>query len=126
MKWVTRERAKVDRIACPWLIKRFIDPGAEFLFVPSEEVLEVAEREGAMPFDISGVELGHHGERCSFDAFVKKYSLTRLVWWEEHPTVPAAIQRETSIKRWKRNWKIDLINKNNPKWLDLYEIGDLP
>ena len=59
-------------------------------------------------------------------AFVKKYGLTRCVWWEEHETVVAAIQRETSIKRWKRDWKIDLVNKTNPKWLDLYENGGMP
>jgi hypothetical protein len=75
MKWVTREKARVDRIACPWLITRFIDPEATFLFVPSGQVLTVAEREGAIPYDIPGVELGHHGERCSFDAFVDKYHL---------------------------------------------------
>jgi hypothetical protein len=77
MKWVTRERVKVDRVACPWLIKKFIDPQAEFLFVPAEKVIEVAEREGAVPFDVTGVELGHHGKECSFDALVKKYQLDR-------------------------------------------------
>ena len=77
MKWITREHAKVDRIACPWLIRRFIDPKAEFLFVPADRVMDVAKREGATPFDVSGVELGHEGkERVSFDAFVKKYKLT--------------------------------------------------
>jgi hypothetical protein len=75
MKWVTRERVKVDRVACPWLIKKFIDPGAEFLFVPAEKVMEVAERERAIPFDVPGVEFGHHGKECSFDALVKKYQL---------------------------------------------------
>lgn len=75
MKWVTRERARVDRIACPWLISRFIDPEATFLFVPKDDVLRVAAREGATPFDIPGVELGHHGDRCSFDAFLEKYNL---------------------------------------------------
>ncbi|MBI2525385.1 MAG: chromate resistance protein [Candidatus Rokubacteria bacterium] len=75
MKWVTRARARVDRIACPWLIQRFVDPGAEFLFVPEAEVMETARREGAIPFDVPGVELGHHGERCSFDAFLEAYRL---------------------------------------------------
>jgi hypothetical protein len=75
MKWVTRERAKVDRIACPWLIRKFIDPGAEFLFAPAEQVMEVANREGAVPFDVPGVEFGHHGKECSFDALVKKHGL---------------------------------------------------
>ena len=76
MKWVTRERPKVDRVACPWLIARFIDPEAEFLFVPAGEVMEVAAREGAIPYDVEGVELGHHGDRCSFDAFLARYALT--------------------------------------------------
>ena len=76
MQWVTRERPKVDRIACPWLIKRFVDPNAEFLYVPSEEVLTVAEQTGAIPYDVPGVELGHHGAECSFDAIIKKYGLS--------------------------------------------------
>ena len=75
MKWVTRERARVDRIACPWLITRFIDPKPELLFVPAKEVRAVAEREGAIPYDIPDVELGHHGSRCSFDAFLDRYDL---------------------------------------------------
>jgi hypothetical protein len=76
MKWVTRERARVDRIACPWLISRFIDKEPMFLFVPTSQVMQVAEREGAIPYDVPNVELGHHGERCSFDAFLDKYKLT--------------------------------------------------
>jgi hypothetical protein len=76
MKWVTRERVKVDRVACPWLIKKFIDREAEFLFVPAEKVMEVAGREGAIPFDVPGVEFGHHGKDCSFDAIVKKHNLS--------------------------------------------------
>jgi hypothetical protein len=75
MKWITRERVKVDRVACPWLIKKFVDPEAEFLFVPSDRVLEVAEREGAVPFDAAGVELGHHAGKCSFEAIVAKYQI---------------------------------------------------
>jgi len=75
MKWITREKARVDRIACPWLITRFIDPAPVFLFVPASEVLEVAKREGATPYDVPGVELGHHGDRCAFDAFLEKYQL---------------------------------------------------
>jgi hypothetical protein len=75
MKWITRERVKVDRVACPWLIKKFVDPNAEFLFVPADQILAAAEREGATPFDVPGVELGHHGPECSFDAIVKKYDL---------------------------------------------------
>ena len=76
MQWVTRERARVDRIACPWLISRFIDREPRFLFVPPADVMSVAEREGAIPFDVPGAELGHHGDRCSFDAFLDRYALT--------------------------------------------------
>lgn len=75
MKWVTREKARVDRIACPWLIARFIDKEPTFLFVPAPEVLTVAKEESATPYDVPGVELGHHGDRCSFDAFLEKYEL---------------------------------------------------
>ena len=75
MKWVTREKVKVDRVACPWLIRRFIDPQAEFLFVSADKVIEIALSENAVPYDVDGVELGHHGKECSFDAIVKKYDL---------------------------------------------------
>ena len=75
MKWVTRERPKIDRIACPWLIGRFIDKEAEFLYVPASQVLEVAAEHGAVPYDIPGVEMTHDGELCSFDAFIKKHEL---------------------------------------------------
>ncbi len=75
MKWVTREKARVDRVACPWLITRFIDKEPTFLFVPAAEVLAIAKREDAIPYDVPGVELGHHGDRCSFDAFLEKYKL---------------------------------------------------
>ncbi|MGG6739686.1 UNVERIFIED_CONTAM: chromate resistance protein [Streptococcus suis] len=76
MKWITRERPKIDRIACPWLITRFIDDAPEFLYVPSNEVLSQAAQTGAIPYDIPGVELTHVGEQCSFDTFMKKYGLT--------------------------------------------------
>jgi len=76
MKWITRERVKVDRVACPWLIKKFVDPQAEFLFVPADKVMETAERVGAIPYDVPNVELGHHGKECSFDALLKKYNHT--------------------------------------------------
>ena len=76
MKWVTRERPKIDRIACPWLIARFIDKDAEFLYVPAAEVLKVAEETGAIPYDIPGVEYGHVGDLCSFDAFLRLHDLT--------------------------------------------------
>src|SRR5579859_4495591 len=75
MKWITRQRPQVDRIACPWLIQRFVDPDAEFLYAPADQILPVAEREGATPYDIPGAELGHHGDECSFDAIVRKYDL---------------------------------------------------
>jgi hypothetical protein len=77
MKWITRENVKVDRVACPWLIKKFVDKDAEFLFVPAEKVQSEAARLGAVPFDVPNVELGHHGRECSFDAIVKKYGLTK-------------------------------------------------
>ncbi len=76
MKWVTRKNANVDRIACPWLIKRFVDEHAEFLFVPAAEVSAVVEREGAIPFDVKGAELGHVDGRCSFESITLKYKLT--------------------------------------------------
>jgi hypothetical protein len=76
MKWITRERPKIDRVACPWLIARFIDRDAEFLFVPAADVARVANQTGATPFDVEGVELSHVGPNCSFDAFLAKYGLT--------------------------------------------------
>lgn len=76
MKWVTRKNANVDRIACPWLIRRFIDKDAEFLFVPADEVSAVVEREGAIPYDVKGAELGHVDGRCSFESIMVKYQLT--------------------------------------------------
>lgn len=76
MKWVTRERPKIDRVACPWLIARFIDSAPEFLFVPTDEVGRVARESGAIPYDVEEVELSHEGPLCSFDAFLRKYSLT--------------------------------------------------
>lgn len=76
MKWITRERVKVDRVACPWLIKNFVDAQAEFLFVPADKVMEIAARENAIPYDVKDVELGHHGQECSFEAILKKYQLT--------------------------------------------------
>jgi len=75
MKWITRERVKVDRVACPWLIRRFVDREAEFHFVPGDRVAHEAERLGAIPFDVAGAELGHHGRECSFEAILRKYAL---------------------------------------------------
>lgn len=77
MKWITREKVKVDRVACPWLIRKFVDPQAEFLFVPADQVMAVAKREGATPYDVKGVELGHHGQECSFEAILRKYDLMK-------------------------------------------------
>ncbi len=76
MKWITREKVKVDRVACPWLIKKFVDPQAEFIFVPTNQVEAKARELGATPFDIDGCELGHHGEDVSFNSILKKYNLT--------------------------------------------------
>jgi hypothetical protein len=75
MKWVTRERPKIDRIACPWLVARFVDESPEFLYVPGGEVMRVAAETGAIPYDVPNVELGHHGDQCSFDAFIDRYRL---------------------------------------------------
>jgi hypothetical protein len=76
MRWITRSRVHVDRVACPWLIKRFIDAQAEFIFVTPNLVNEVAKSAEAIPFDVKGAELGHHSEHCSFISFLRKYNLT--------------------------------------------------
>src|SRR6266478_1023028 len=97
MKWITREKVKVDRVACPWLIKKFVDPEAKFLFVPVNEVASRAAELGATPFDIEGCELGHHGEDVSFNSILKKYKLNDLALVllgeivraaDSHPTKP--------------------------------------
>lgn len=75
MKWITRERPKIDRVACPWLIANFVDKEAEFIYVPTDKVIEKAKELDAIPYDIPGVELTHEGEFCSFDAILKKYDL---------------------------------------------------
>jgi len=75
MKWVTRERPKIDRIACPWLIRKFIDREAEFLYVPKDQVMKVAKEQDAIPYDVPNVELTHNGPYCSFDAIIKKYKI---------------------------------------------------
>jgi hypothetical protein len=76
MKWITRERVKVDRVACPWLIKKFVDKDAEFIFAPADKVMDEARRLDAIPYDVKNVELGHHGKECSFEAILKNYGLT--------------------------------------------------
>jgi hypothetical protein len=77
MKWITREHPRVDRVACPWLIERFVDTQAEFIYVPTDQVAAEAKRQGATPYDTKGAELGHHGAECSFDAFVRRYALDK-------------------------------------------------
>ena len=94
MKWVTREHPKIDRVACPWLIRRFIDREAEFLFVAPAEVKQVGEETGAIPFDVEGVELSHDGPRCSFDLFLEKYGLA-----DPHLEELAAIVRGADTDR---------------------------
>ena len=99
MQWVTRERPKVDRVACPWLIKRFVDPEAEFLYVPADQVQVLAAREGATPFDVPGAELGHHDDECSFDAIVRRYELA---------SNGPAVARLARIVRGADTWQHDL------------------
>jgi hypothetical protein len=108
MKWVTRERPKIDRIACPWLIARFIDQSPEFLYVPGDQVMKVAADTGAVPYDVPGVELTHDGELCSFDAFLKKYKLD-----------DAALQQLAAIVRGADTSRLDL----TPQSAGLYAIS---
>jgi hypothetical protein len=108
MRWVTRERPKIDRIACPWLILRFIDPQAQFFFVPADRVLAAARETGAIPYDIPGAELSHVGELCSFDAFLGKYRLEGL-----------ALERLAVIVRGADTSRLDLA----PQCAGLYAIS---
>ena len=108
MKWVTRERPKIDRIACPWLVLRFIDAEAEFLYVPAADVLATAAATGATPYDIPGVAMSHVGERCSFDAFLLKYQLTE-----------PALDRLATIVRGADTARLDLA----PQSAGLYAIS---
>jgi hypothetical protein len=108
MKWITRERPKIDRIACPWLIERFIDEEAEFLYVPAADVLRIAADTGAIPYDIPGVELSHVGELCSFDAFLTKYAL-----------VAPALQQLAVIVRGADTSRLDLA----PQSAGLYALS---
>ncbi len=109
MKWITRERPKIDRIACPWLIARFIDKEPEFLYVPAREVRAVAAETGATPYDIPDVELSHVGELCSFDAFLKKYNLEQN----------SALQQLAKIVRGADTSRLDL----TPQSPGLYAIS---
>ena len=102
MKWVTRARVKVDRVACPWLIRKFVDQDAEFLFVPREEVLAAAEREGAIPFDTPGAELNHVGDLCTFDAILQKYGLTDPALHRLAAIVRGADTRNKDLTPWSR------------------------
>ena len=90
MKWVTRQYVHVDRTACPWLIKRFVDPEAEFIFVAAEKIEEIVQKEKVIPYDAPDVELGHHGEKCSFDSIVEKYKVSDPVVLELAKIVRAA------------------------------------
>jgi hypothetical protein len=97
MKWVTRKNVHVDRVACPWLIRRFVDSKAEFLFAAPDEIQETVARDGAIPFDAQGVELGHKGEKCSFDAIIEKYKLNDPALLELARIVRAADTNRTDI-----------------------------
>ncbi len=108
MKWITRERPKIDRIACPWLISRFIDPAAEFLYVPAADVLKIAAETGATPYDIPGVEMTHVGQLCSFDAFLGKHAL-----------VEPALQQLATIVRGADTSRLDLA----PQSAGLYAVS---
>lgn len=108
MKWITRERPKIDRIACPWLITRFIDPEAEFLYVPGKDVMRVAAETGATPYDVPDVEFTHVGELCSFDAFLNKYNLNE-----------PALQQLAAIVRGADTDRLDLA----PEAAGLYAIS---
>jgi hypothetical protein len=97
MKFVTREKPKVDRVACPWLIKRFIDSNAELLFVPVAQVMQTAEQQGAFPYDVPNVELGHHEGGSSFESFIRKYNLTDPALLELAKIVRAADTEDRSV-----------------------------
>ena len=107
MKWITRERVKVDRVACPWLIKKFVDKDAEFIFVPPDKVMQEAKRLDAIPYDVKDVELGHHGKECSFEAILKNMHSPTIRRWSclersstaRIPTTPSTISPKD------RGWK---------------------
>ncbi len=97
MKWVTREFVHVDRTACPWLIKKFIDPQAQFIFVPTEKIAEIAKTQGATPFDAPGVKLGHRDGKCSFETIIEEYKLEDPVLHELAKIVHSADTRDTEL-----------------------------
>ena len=116
MKWITREHVKVDRVACPWLIKKFVDKDAEFIFAPADKVMDEAKRLGAIPYDVKGVELGHHGKECSFEAILKKYRLTsdpRSCCWARSSMAPIPTIRFIGSRKgrgWKRSPRASAIS----------------
>jgi hypothetical protein len=105
MKWITRERPKIDRIACPWLIKRFVDPEAEFVYVPKDKVFQDAQKLNAIPYDIPGAEYSHYGEECTFDYIVKKHGIT-----------DNAIQQIATIVRGADTHRFDLAQQAAGLW----------
>lgn len=105
MKWITRERPKIDRIACPWLIKRFVDPEAEFIYVSKDKVFEEAEKLRAIPYDIPGAEYSHYGEQCTFDYIVRKHGIT-----------DAAVQQIATIVRGADTHRFDLAQQAAGLW----------
>src|SRR5260370_1253520 len=128
MKWITRERVKVDRVACPWLIKKFVDEHAEFYFVPADKVTDEAQRLGATPFDVKGVELGHHRKECSFQAILEKHNLdddpaldllgkivngadTDNTLWNQPKDPGLEAMRARSRFRTCRGWRVSSIEK---------------
>jgi hypothetical protein len=102
VKWVTRARVRVDRVACPWLIKKFVDPEAEFLFVPREEVFAAVEREKAIPYDTPGAELHHVDDECTFDAILKKYNVADPVLHKLAMIVRGADTANKDLTPWSR------------------------
>ena len=107
MKWITRSHVHVDRVACPWLITRFVDSDAEFIFVPKSKVMEIAEKTGAIPFDTEGAHLHHRQDRCTFDAIIEDYSLTDAALLRMARVINAA---DTGRRAAPRSWEIPVIS----------------
>jgi hypothetical protein len=119
MKWITHERVKVDRVACPWLIRKFVDPQAEFLFVPVDEVMTVAGREGAIPYDVKDVELRHHGKECSFDAILKKYRLDADAAMKLLAKIVNGTDTDNSL--WQQPEAADALKRGDRLWCVQFE-----
>ena len=118
MKWITREHPRVDRVACPWLIEKFVDKNAEFVYVAADQVMTEARKQGATPYDVKDVELGHRGPECSFDAFVRKYGLAAdpaMAYMAKvirgADTTDKAITPESRVSR--RSWRERVVNQPN-------------